>query len=939
MCMQYYNDCEISKFINLITRNFKDKEIIEIRAIGVTQINNGSTVNYEKPKIFIGYFNNLKSLLTEIKTITVAKSIYFQLNKTNIINFNKSPNRFTTGISACNGELIDKRQIILIDVDCIGEFNGPSTDSLHKQSEDVARNIAKYLYTQGFSQPCIIDSGNGSQLLYSVDIDCSEDNTRLIENFLKTLREYNKVQDIKIDTVVYDIPRISKLPGTRNCKTDIRDKDSNGNINKRQHIHRMSKILYLPAKFEATDISKFKAVTKEYKNIVEQEDYTNCEANSEAEETRIQVMIQWLDNEGYGYKRVRQKNNRKFIDLQTCLLTEHHTIEQNPAFIIFPNGAITYKCFGETCGELKWKEFKEAYGFKSTISPNISDWETPDISSGLEVAEVTQDMVPELFWKYSNNVAKRVSCPVDYPIMSLYSAFGGVIGRRYYCQPYKNNTSFKCFPTVFSIAVGIPSVRKTPGTEDAIKIVEEIDSFNKREYIEKKKNYEEKKEALEILIKQIEKKMNKETEIEKIEELQVSKLHYEETLEEETPRYNRIVYQEGTIEKITEILSEQGNYGLLLHNDEIYSTFRTFLKAGRETDRQFYLKLYNGNGKFVDVKVGRGVTEVEGLCGSVTGTTQPNRLKELLYESANTGTSDGLMARFLIIWPKEIKKKVTDIAPDEISRTQIRRIMMKINRFIPINEYNEPEPEAVLLDEEAYELYINWQEELIKREEEGLEMKAIEEMLGKESGTLPKIALINYLVDRNSSRTTSNTIQKTHMEKAIKYMDYVESHAHKAYSSNGIKISHGSEALLSMIYKGEVKEEFKLSEIYRREVKYLRKIGIKTSREVCQNVVKELITDGWLQEVKNGRTIKYKIHPQFNQHYEKFINGKKTETTKKTETKTEETQNSTIIEQQIYKMVNDGWETPTDAPKKYIKRSQEPQSAIEHNIMEHIDIL
>lgn len=261
--------------------------------------------------------------------------------------------------------------------------------------------------------------------------------------------------------------------------------------------------------------------------------------------------------------------------------------------------------------------------------------------------------------------------------------------------------------------------------------------------------------------------------------------------------------------------------------------------------------------------------------------------------------------------------------------------MKRINQYQPKNEYDEPEPTRILLSDEAYEMYIQWQEELIKREEEGFEMQAIGEMIGKSSGTLPKIAEINYLVDLYDKKTNSCNIEKIHMEKAIKYLDYVESHAHKAYSSNGTKLSMGSDALLKMIYEKEVKDNFKLSEVYRKERKYLRKIGQKTSREVCQKVVNELILDGWARDVKEGRTTTYKIHPQFNTHYEKLIIGNGTESTKKTKSSNKYIdEDGKEISKQVWELVYGNHRLPQTKAK-----SNTQKSATEQNILEQMEII
>ncbi len=159
-------------------------------------------------------------------------------------------------------------------------------------------------------------------------------------------------------------------------------------------------------------------------------------------------------------------------------------------------------------------------------------------------------------------------------------------------------------------------------------------------------------------------------------------------------------------------------------------------------------------------------------------------------------------------------------------------------------------------------------------------------MLGKYNGLILKYALLNYIVEWKDSKTNSCKIEKKHIEMAKNFVAYLESHSNKIQSIGGTKKSKSSEELLKKIYEKKVSSQFKLQEVYQKEWKYLRKIGKETSKDVCLKAIKDLEINGWVKSIKDGRSIIYHIHPQFDEKYrEKVIfNGQDcTKSTKSTE--------------------------------------------------------
>lgn len=154
-----------------------------------------------------GDFEGLREWV-EAREAGASKGIYWTLN----------PVRPDLAGAARVGDVIGRRWV-LIDIDS----KRPDRDSNATAIEAGATRLAAYRvrdYLRGLSwpDPILIDSGNGTHLLYRVDLPNNEHARVLIRNALKALSARFSDATAEIDLVVHNASRISRLPGTTNRK-------------------------------------------------------------------------------------------------------------------------------------------------------------------------------------------------------------------------------------------------------------------------------------------------------------------------------------------------------------------------------------------------------------------------------------------------------------------------------------------------------------------------------------------------------------------------------------------------------------------------------------------------------------------------------------------------------------------------------------------------
>jgi Protein of unknown function (DUF3987) len=117
----------------------------------------------------------------------------------------------------------------------------------------------------------------------------------------------------------------------------------------------------------------------------------------------------------------------------------------------------------------------------------------------------------------------------------------------------------------------------------------------------------------------------------------------------------RCVINDGTSEKVAELLSRDPSGSLMVH-DELAGWLGSFERYNSGSSRAFALSCWNG-GTFLKDRVGRGKQDtnaeirVENLALSVLGGIQPDRLAKL-----GDLTSDGLLQRFLTVLMKSAER-------------------------------------------------------------------------------------------------------------------------------------------------------------------------------------------------------------------------------------------------------------------------------------------
>ena len=480
----------------------------------------------------------------------------------------------------------------------------------------------------------------------------------------------------------------------------------------------------------------------------------------------------------------------------------------------------------------------------------------PDELSPVEPFRI--ELLPKVFQAWVSDIAERLQCPADFPAVAIMVVVAGIVGRKIGIRP-QQLTDWLVVPNLWGAVIGRPGLMKTPAIQEPLNILKRLEIDAKQQYDSAVREHESS-----VLIANATREARK-GDLRKAvtKDRQAAEAIARELiqLDEPEPVRRRYLVNDGTVEKLGEILNENPN-GAVVFRDELMGLLKSLDKEGREGVRAFYLEAWNGNGRFTFDRIGRGTLDIAAAILSVMGGIQPGPLSEYLRRASLGGAGDdGLLQRFqLAVWPDcPSSWRNVDRIPDSKARQAAFEACERLDNLEAVAlaaERDEFESVPFLrFGDEAQERFNDWRAELEPRLRSGSEHPAIESHLAKYRSLIPSLALLIHLVDEPDG----GPVTLEALERAIDWGSYLESHARRVYGSIANPSSGAAKALAAKIEAGALQNGFTLRDVYRPGWSGL------IDRSDAQAAVDVLIDHDWLasETIDTGgrpQTV-YRINP------------------------------------------------------------------------------
>lgn len=478
--------------------------------------------------------------------------------------------------------------------------------------------------------------------------------------------------------------------------------------------------------------------------------------------------------------------------------------------------------------------------------------------------DMTEEYLPYIIRDWTFKHAARLNIQPEMIVVPLLSIIGSIIGRKLVIRPKKND-DWPVYANLWCLLIAPPGTKKTPAMNISTKTLNRVEESQLNEA--RIKNEENKdqilvvKSNLKSLNKRLKKAADKEdTETQKALGIKIiSQNTLLNSLETKARRFYTNSY---TIEKLIDLLEENPN-GLLLYRDELSAILDTFNKKGHETDRQFLLEGWNGDGSFKYDTLCRGTKSLSGVSLTVLGGIQPSVIQLVLNEMKNGKSNDGFIQRFqLIVFPNQsLQPRYVDLETPRELDENVYRLLDKV-AMLDISKHGTQEifevPYVKLCDE-AYDLFVSYMHE-IEKEIASLEDTPYKNHISKFGKLLSGLILIFHVIDNIETGVANHRAMPHVTQMAIKWTDFFKAHAKKLYDINYNFEALSGFALARKIIDGNVKDGDSLRAIYKNCWSSLRN---PTEVELGANFLE---THNWLKventNPQSGRPSSFlKFHP------------------------------------------------------------------------------
>ncbi len=461
-------------------------------------------------------------------------------------------------------------------------------------------------------------------------------------------------------------------------------------------------------------------------------------------------------------------------------------------------------------------------------SAGSAAWSTPDMSitraslapAPLFPGDVLGDLMPLV-----RDLAAGKGAPVDYVAVSVLTVAASLIGGKRWVSAWEG---FDQPCILWSAVVGDPSTNKSPGIDAATLPLRGMEGELAEQHRMVLMSHATVAERAKAERKQWEDRVKQATK----DNTETPEMP-EEAEAPEAPQRPRLMVQDSTPEEMASILA--GNVNGTLHlRDELagwLDSFERYSPGGRS----FWLEAYGGRPFVVDRKSQSKPLIVPFNGVSVLGGIQPEKLHDALLGVSD----DGLVARFMWVWPEAIRFSRPRQIADTARLDRLYRRLQQIHR--PADE-----TVTIPLDARAADIFEEWIADNDADVQQAAGLYA--SWAGKARGLVLRLALtLEYLTWADSAGREPSCVSVVCLTNALTLVeDYLKPHARRVFGDAALPpVEKDAAALSRFILKGG------LQRINAREVQRNPKLPTLGNKQDVEAAVEALMEAGWLREAFN----------------------------------------------------------------------------------------
>ena len=480
-------------------------------------------------------------------------------------------------------------------------------------------------------------------------------------------------------------------------------------------------------------------------------------------------------------------------------------------------------------------------------------WPDPDLSilkpiQGDAPACPVAKVFGDVWSRWITQAAEAKGAPTDYVGASLLSSAGSLIGNARWVSPWDGWSEP---PILWAMLIGQPSANKSPALDVVIDPLKALQKRVRQAAAVEHEVWEDRREAAELALSAW-----KQGAAKAVKDGKEPPTKPDACDPGPEPHLPILAVNDATIERWAAILEAQPK-GALNMRDELAGWLGNMSRyANGGSDKPFWLEAYGGRPYSVE-RMSRNA-HVDHLTIGVLGGIQPDKLSRLLLKVDD----DGMLARFMPIWPEPVAIVQPSVGPDCAFAEAAFERLYALRQ--PQDGSGVLRPWFIPLSETARAMLTEFRK--WGREQEAKHTGLLVSFIGKTPGIAIRLALILAYLDWATSQDKAEPaeVSEAHLGRACHFIEaYLLPMAIRAYAGACVSAEERSARALAKLIRNEGLSTFTLRDVQRRNRSEL------SGKEDIKAAIDVHIQAGWVAEqridagLKGGRPrTEYSVNPK-----------------------------------------------------------------------------
>ncbi|NOW44530.1 hypothetical protein FHW96_000672 [Novosphingobium sp. SG751A] len=432
----------------------------------------------------------------------------------------------------------------------------------------------------------------------------------------------------------------------------------------------------------------------------------------------------------------------------------------------------------------------------------------------LPVQPFAPELLPSQLCPWVQDIAERMNYPLDLVAIPAMVAAAGLLGRRIGIRPQQYTTWLEV-SNLWGAVVANPGQLKSPAAAEALAPIKRLEAIAAKANAEAQERFKAQEALHKLQAREAEGEAKK---ILKTGGAKAALATLEAAQAPEPPMERRYLTNDATVEKLGEIC-RANPFGLMVHRDELLTLFADLDQPDKAPARGFFMAGWGGQESYTFDRIGRGTVRIPAVNFSLFGTTQPHRLAGYMRESLRRH-DDGMVQRIqLLAWPDmSANFAEVDRYPNSAARQEAFACYEELAR-LNVNEIGAQRDDFggddavpfLRFAPDAQEVFSHWWAGLEGKVRGGDLAPVLAAHLAKYRGLIPRLALMCHLASNGLGAVTIEATMQ-----ALRWADYLESHARRVYASMGLDNAEAARAIWRRIRKGDLADGFTARDIRRK---------------------------------------------------------------------------------------------------------------------------